>query len=96
MMSPKEIGNRLGMSTEELARLLGVAPSTVYRWEQQKKTNTRIDPHQREILGALENLIDRGSSTDLAGEIRQALMSGGTLYGLHIVLTKLYEKPDRS
>jgi len=71
---------RGSLTVAEMALLLGCAPSSVYRWEQQKTPT--IDPAQRRILLVLE----AHPGDELRGELSRALALRGTLYALYKLL----------
>lgn len=81
--------DRLGLSRSTLAQILGVGPSTVYRWEELP--TQRMDPlHQQLCLQVL------GISThDLAHvygrALREALKSGST-YALFVLLAMAFNE----
>lgn len=78
-------GARLGLTVPEVAALLGVAPSTVYRWE-----TTVPDPRSRALLEALEEVARRADAADVGARVRRALRLHGQLAALYALLDCLY------
>jgi transcriptional regulator with XRE-family HTH domain len=81
--------DRFGLSVDDFAGLLGVSTSTVHRWERTGYDLSRIDPLQRNLLLLLEN-IDPVMASDFGNRIRNAILKGGTMRGLHVVLHYAY------
>lgn len=71
----------------ELAELLCVQTSSVYRWEAEKKTKVKIEGTPRKLL---DNMLDLRPAE--RKEVRQALRRGGWLHGLHALLSAVLKK----
>jgi len=79
---------RLGLSVDEYADLLGVVLSTIYRWENQGYDLSKIDPLRRRLLILIEGLVEEGDqsvSEALGDEIKFGLKKG-PLQGLYALL----------
>ena len=87
------IQNELGMTPPQFAQLLGVHISTIYRWVTLGKERVRLDPLHASLLARLQvSLRERKiqkEREDWAGQILTALLIGGTLAGLAIVLKEI-------
>ncbi len=95
-MSGKELVLLLSfynLSFGAAADLLGVHPSTVYRWIPQKKI--AAERMQLEILSVLEHIMKMNDSADL-GEpkyaLRQFVQLRGGLYGLYVLLRRFFKE----
>jgi len=84
------IRTRMGLTQTQFAELLGVAASTVSRWERL----ARVDPMQARILEAIVLLEARGAGTwdQTCAELRQALLVRGGLFALYRLLGCVFEK----
>lgn len=90
---------RLGLDPFAFAAALGVAVSTVYRWEspapKTSKKRRDVDPLHDQILNALGKRKTR-ELADLGKRIRVVLLDGkGTLGALREVLDLICEAPKR-
>lgn len=84
---------RLGLTPQQLAELLGTAVSTVYRWETAGPKEISIDPFQVRILALLrEQIAPPGSAprNDIATAITRGLLIGGGLLGLYYLLDSVF------
>ena len=79
-----KIRNKSKLTVSQLADLLGVDLSTVYRWESSSVPVVKIDPQPLRILQILESV---GSKIDL----RMDISTLGGLYGLMKLLNEYYE-----
>jgi len=81
---------RMGLTQTQFAELLGVAASTVSRWERLAK----VDPMQARILEVIALLEVRDAETwgQTCAELRQALMVRGGLFALYRLLGCVFEK----
>lgn len=83
----------LGLSAESFAQLLGVNPSTVYRWEAAPGAIEKVVPFQAALLAVLDELVRRGHGAEFGEQITSAIQVGGSLRGLHLVLRTFYSSP---
>ncbi len=81
-MNVQAIRRAGGLTPNNFAQLLGVVPSTVYRWEGSKAP--KIDPAQKQIMTIFARQIERKPERGKA--IIDGLMVGGTMRGLWILL----------
>lgn len=88
-MSNASVRERFGLSIDEFGILLGVSASTAYRWERGGYDLSRIDPLQRKLLLLLED-VELATAARLGTKIRDAVLKGGTLQGLHVFLDHVY------
>ena len=87
-----QIRAQCGWSAQQLADLLGVHPSTIYRWESVEG-EFAADPLQRDILITLQALWRRSSSEqrlELRTTIDEARAKGGTLRALSALLNAIF------
>ena len=82
----------LGLDAGVLTQLLGVNPSTIYRWESAPKALVRAAPFQAALLAVLGELVKRGHGADLGARIASALQVGGSLRALYLVLQEFYSE----
>ena len=87
-----ELRRSLDLTPPELADLLGVSHSTVYRWEQVKDRVVRIDPLQDRVLSLIERAQRERSDVNYGRAIGDAIMESGGLYALYRVLASVYDK----
>lgn len=88
----KALRTRLGLEPFAFAAVLGVHVSSVYRWETAESPH--IDPLQREILlGLAERKISKAEGADLGKAVRDALVAGGNLRGLAVLLNYITKEP---
>lgn len=67
------------------AQLLGVNPSSVYRWEHAA-ASPNIEPMQQRLLAEIAYQVARGRGKSLGKTIRSAILIRGPLYGLYKLL----------
>lgn len=84
------IRTRMGLNQVQFAELLGVAASTVSRWERL----ARIDPMQARILEVIAVLEKQDAKTweQTCAELRQTLLVRGGLFALYRLLGLVFEK----
>lgn len=84
------IRTRMGLNQVQFAELLGVAASTVSRWERL----ARIDPMQARILEVIAVLEKQDAETweQTCAELRQALLVRGGLFALYRLLGLVFGK----
>ena len=82
----------LGWNGSQFASLLGVHASTVYRWEEVKGAELKIEPLQRQLLSVLRGELKRrgAGSARLAEQMHDALAVGGSLRALYVLLKSVY------
>lgn len=83
----KKVRTSLGMDVIPFSQLLGVSPSTVYRWEAAGSVGLKVDPLQVQIMAVVNRV---GASNRLGSEIHESLMLGGTMLGMYRLLDKVY------
>jgi hypothetical protein len=94
-MTGEEVGRirlALGMSLPQFSQLLGVHPTTAYRWEGSGPHVVRLDPLHAGLLTHLSRQLAARSSaarTDWAKQIVEGVVVGGTLVGLAVLLNEL-------
>jgi hypothetical protein len=76
----------LGITTIELADLLGVHATTVYRWNKAAGSEIKMNPLQLQLMRLLMAKA-RDSGASLGHELLAGLDFGGTLGGLSILLS---------
>lgn len=87
---------RLGLDVQTWSKVVGVAPSTAWRWESKGEEETRMDPLQRDFVTVLFTLLDGmdAAQTQEFGEsIRVALVGHGALKAWWVVLDRYYRPP---
>ena len=87
----RAIRETLGLSPLNLANLLGVHLTTVYRWEAQGAQQLRLEPLQHSLLLQMQKRLRQGPPQDLGQQLLQGLLIGGTLVGLAYLLADLAE-----
>lgn len=82
----------VGLTPIELAQLVGVRPSTVYRWEQHEST-WPLEPFQRQLLAMLQHVLGRvDDGAALGASLREALLVGGTMRALYVLLDQAFSE----
>lgn len=83
----------LGLLVGELAAILGVNSSTVYRWENGQDRNvTRIDPRQKALLLELMRIATYAPAEAAAhGKLIRDGLELSPLYALHVMLSIGFE-----
>lgn len=92
-MTPQDVRRlrtAFGFTQTELAGLVGVAPSTVSRWESHCLP-LRVEPLQSKLLLLLAKHELRAS--DLGQTLRSALATHGGLAAIHVLLRAEYGDP---
>lgn len=85
----QSLRSALGLDPTHFAQLLGIHPSTLYRWEAAKDTEIRVEPFQQQILAVLQRrvgLAPKGEVEDLGDVILKGLLVGGAMFGLYKLL----------
>lgn len=83
---------RLGPA--HFAQLLGVHPSTLYRWEAAGDVPVRVEPFQQQILAVLQGQVaaPQRASEDLGETILNGLLVGGAMFGLYRLLEAAFSE----
>lgn len=87
----KTLREALGLDPYVFAKILGVHVSTLYRWEQSRG-DVRIDPLQADILEKLRAKLatkKRAEQKQFGDEVLKAVLVGGALVGLAVLLTEI-------
>ena len=90
------IRQSIGFTHVEFATLLGVAPATVYRWDQAADQN--IDPFQASVLMALRELVKGLSESDLVRfkkEMKSSIAVHGGLRTLYVLLSWVFDQEGK-
>lgn len=87
----RTIREHLRLSPLNLANLLGVHLTTVYRWEAQGDQELRLEPLQHSLLLQMQRRLNQGPPQDFAQQLLHGLLIGGTLVGLAYLLADLAE-----
>ena len=85
----RQLRETLGLDSFAFAKLLGVATSTVYRWEGLGPKAVNMDPMQRQLVEALIAKLESTKAqgrADLNKAIVDALIAGGAILGLFVLL----------
>lgn len=82
---------RLGLNAQQLASLVGVHPTTVYRWESQANEVLRLEPLQHGLLVRLEAQANLKEPKSFGEQLIEGLVVGGTLVGLAVLLADLVQ-----
>lgn len=92
--SIRHVRREIRMEPAQFAQLLGVHPSTLYRWENAGATQVRVEPLQRQLLTVLEQQLAERSSlrarAELSETILKGLLIGGGLLGLFYLLNAAF------
>lgn len=92
----EQIREALRMSPPQFAQLLGVHISTVYRWASAGDAYVKLDPLHASLLARIQASLSertaKGEWEDWAEQILKALLIGGTLAGLAIILCEVLPK----
>jgi len=83
----RQARGRLGISRTDLALILNVAQTTIFRWEQSD--DARIDPLQRELVLLLVGISASPYSPLYGDALKEGLREGPT-YALHVLLKIAY------
>jgi DNA-binding transcriptional regulator YiaG len=73
-----------GLTRLEMATLVGVSLSTVYRWEAHQTQTIKMEPFQRLLIGTV---MRQPQSQEKRDQVVTALRMGGVLGGLRILLS---------
>lgn len=92
----RRLRRALGLEAIAFAKVLGVHPSTLYRWEQSSG-QVRMDPLQGEILAKLDERlrkIPREEKKAVGDHVLKALLAGGMLMGLAALVAKILDEEE--
>lgn len=87
----------LGLDASHFAQLIGVHPSTIYRWEAMGDAPIKIEPFQMQLLAVLTrqvNAVEAASSKALGDAILQGILVGGATFGLFKLLEAVFAEPE--
>ena len=77
-----------------MSQVLGVHPSTIYRWETAGPSPVRVDQMQFQILAVVDREIGKRKTAEgrakLAEEILNGLIVGGGLFALFKILQAVF------
>ncbi|MCC7073229.1 MAG: helix-turn-helix domain-containing protein [Deltaproteobacteria bacterium] len=94
----RSLREELQLTTTDLATLLGVSNSTVRRWESVP--TAQVDAGSARVLAVLKDELaqKRGENERRAfkAAIMKALLVGGGLFALFVVLKAVFDKPKNS
>ena len=76
-----------GLTPLELASLLGVNGSTVYRWRASTDEDLHMEPMQLQLLMAMAQI---GNRKAFGQELCKALVLHGPLFALRTLLNEVY------
>lgn len=88
----KQLRLQLNLNLARFAELVGVAPSTVWRWEGTVGA-LHVDPGASRILAMLMNEVEQRTPEECAQfsrNIAEALVLGGGLKALWVVMRSAY------
>lgn len=85
----------LGVPRAWLALLLGVAQSSVYRWEDAGAQRARVEGLTRDLLYVLAHTARTLDPADLEATLTDAMRRGGTLGGVGALLNAGSEPRSR-
>jgi predicted transcriptional regulator len=83
----KELRESFEMSPGELATLLCVQASSVYRWEAVERRAAKVEGLSKRLLGLMSDLPVKDRV-----KVAKALRSAGWLSGLHKLVAFAYKK----
>jgi|SRR5579885_2399337 len=86
----QRIRTEFALNVQQFATMLGVHPSTVYRWESALSLESNPDPLQRDLLQALDRIVRFGAADRLREHLRWWIASGGGLLALYGLLKFMY------
>lgn len=87
---------RLEIEPTEMASLLGVSISSLYRWESASD-GVSMDPMHRRLLLVIEDLTNRADAPVIARKIRDTLRTNGDggLRALRVTLNEFFSEDGR-
>lgn len=81
--------DQLGLTRSHLAQIVGVGPSTVYRWEEHPVQ--RMDPLHRQLVALVLQIAAHGQSAVYGRALRLALKKG-PMYAMHVMLGMAFDE----
>ena len=82
------------MDSTMFSVLLGVHPSTVYRWEGHGEKEVKIEPMQLKIIALIDRQlskkIERKERDRFLKRLKDELLIGGCLRGLFVILSDAF------
>lgn len=92
----RKLRELLGMTVPQFAQLLGVNPTTAYRWEMASARAVPLDPLHASLLTRLQQSVDarrdKAERSEWGKKLLAAVLIGGTLAGLAVLLAELLPK----
>ena len=91
----------LGADFIRFAQLVGVHPTTAYRWEAQERLHeqAKVEPFQLQILTVLKQQLEARRTNEeraqFAENVLAGLLIGGSLLALFRLLQVAFEEPER-
>ena len=95
----RELRVALKMAPVHFAQVLGVHPSTLYRWEAANAAGIRVEPFQQQILAVLQRQVGLQTrpTEELGESIVKGLLVGGAMLGLFKLLEAAFsEEPGQT
>jgi transcriptional regulator with XRE-family HTH domain len=86
----RELRASLGISASDFALLLGVTPSTVYRWGASRAGEAATDPGPARLLAALQHARHYSAEWASLARVLPWALSRGGLFALFVVLQHCY------
>ena len=84
----------LGLKPNAFAAILGVHPSSLYRWESACGEEVLVDPLQVHLLVSLHDVVKKrssGAQKELGQQLFRALILKGALFALFTLLKVVFE-----
>ena len=94
-MDVQRLRESLGLSVPHFAQVLGVAHTTVYRWELAGPAGVRIEPMQLGVLLVLRDKLGRDArrpNRDTGRDVERALRVGGAVFALYRLLDAAFKE----
>lgn len=88
----------IGLNGQQFAKILGVHPTSLYRWEGAVDRKVNVAPRQLQLLVVLEKEMRKRKSTEAREEFAQSIITGlllrGDLFALFKILKTVFEDED--
>ncbi len=97
-MTGKEVAgirSSLGLDPSRFAMVLGIHPSSLYRWEAAGTEDVRPDPLQAHLLQLLQEQLSTQKSKaqrEFGDQLMRAFVIGGGLFALFKLLEAIFGK----
>lgn len=92
----RKLRTDLGMTPADFAALLGVHPSSIYRWENADAEEVHIEPLQFRLLTVLQQEVNKRKTAQAQAELGKAIVGalivGGALFGLFTLLATIFKE----